>query len=331
MKEHDDGPTFTVCICTRNRVAYLRDTIEAVRTQALPRGLFDVLVVDNGSSDGTSDMVNECFGSSENLIVRCVREEVAGLSRARNRALAETTSDFIAFLDDDAIPAPGWLAALSDAFISSPDVDVVGGGIIPVYEGGAPVWLSSRVEAVFMPQIPGEGLRPVRYPHYPYGANIAFRRTIFHRIGLFREDLGYCGSNLVPAEETELLIRAEKSGAIILFEPRASVRHLIPRERVTKKYLRKRFLTIGVGRYEVEKTRRQDFENWGGREIVTELGHCVWKYFVAWRVMYRVRWLGAADGFDRELDGREKMGLHRARMKEALAQLKKRVRTAFGG
>lgn len=318
-------PAITVCICTRNRVKYLGPTIAAVLSQEIPNGQFDVLVVDNGSTDGTAEMVTERFGSNTCATVRYVREDRAGLSRARNRGIAETTGDIIAFLDDDAIPEPGWLASIANAFASVPNAAVVGGKVVPMYEGGGAEWLTARVMGIFAPQIPGSGLRRTHHPIYPFGANIAFRKTVFNRIGSFREDLGYCGSDLVPGEETELLMRLEKSGEIILYEPLAAVRHIIPQNRLSKKYLRRRFKAAGLGHYEVEKTRRNDFEYWGFREISERFFRSLRTYISLWRQVLVARLGGSADGFDDELQLLTKLGQSETQLKESLEQLARRL------
>ena len=295
------SPDCTICICTRNRVRYLGPTIEAALKQELPNGRFEILVVDNGSTDGTSGMVAERFRAGTRAPVRCIREETPGLSRARNRAIAETASDILLFLDDDAIPEPGWLAALADAFASAPDIDVVGGAVIPVYEGGRPDWFPARAENIFHPNIQAKGLQRVYYPHYPYGANIAFRRSVFSRVGLFREDLGYRGNSLMPAEETELLLRIEKSGGRILYEPKAIVRHLIPASRTSRSYLRRRYFMMGRGHHELEKTRRHDIEPWGGREIIKAFSRAYREYNSSASAIRALNRAADKESFDREL------------------------------
>ena len=322
----DSKPTFTVCICTRNRVEYLGPTIESVLAQALSLGEFDILVVDNGSTDGTSEMVTSRFGANTKVPVRCIREEKPGLSRARNRALAETTSDFLVYMDDDALPEPGWLSFLAEAFAGAPDVAVVGGAVVPVYEGGRPAWLSAEVERIFAPQIAGEGRRRIFFPDYPYGVNIAFRTSVFSRIGGFREDLGYVLSKLIPCDETELLMRAENAGEVMLFEPRAIVRHLIPRSRLTKGYLRRRFMAAGKGCHEVEKVRQGDAAVWGFREILNGAARSLGRGIVAQMRRLAARWAGGAEGFSRELKLSQDLGWHGAEIEEAWSQLRQRIR-----
>ncbi len=317
-------PDYTVCICTLNRVKYLGATIEAVLKQDLPRGRFEILVVDNGSTDGTSEMVSARFGADTHVPVRYIREETPGLSRARNRAIAETTGDFIVFLDDDAIPEPGWLQAIAAGF-GAEEIQVVGGAVIPAYEQAPPPWWSARIELVFAPQVSTFERHLVSHREYPHGANIAFRRAVFARAGLFREDLGYIKNKLIPGDESELLLRIEKSGGAILYEPAAVVRHLIPASRMDRGYLRERFYGAGLASHELDKTRRHDVEPWGFRQIVEGWARGFRLYVAARAVIHATFRMTDGTSFDRELTARFQAGQAVALVREAARQLRRRL------
>ncbi|HQF20600.1 MAG TPA: glycosyltransferase [Kiritimatiellia bacterium] len=322
--QNNGNPSFTVCICTRNRVKYLGPTIESVLAQKVSSGAFDVLVVDNGSTDGTSEMIAARFGRGTCEPVRCIREEVPGLSRARNRAIAETIGDFIVFLDDDAIPEPGWLQAIVAGF-GAAEIQVVGGAVVPAYEQAPPPWWSARIELVFAPHVSTFERHRVSQGEYPHGANIAFRRAVFARVGLFREDLGYSGNKLIPAEESELLLRIEKSGGAILYEPAAVVRHLIPASRMDRKYLRARFYGAGLASHELEKTRRHDVERWGFRQILDGWARGFRLYVAARAVIHATFRMTDGTSFDRELTARFQAGQAVALVREAIRQFKSRL------
>lgn len=313
-------PVITVCICTRNRKNYLGPTLEALLAQDYPRDRFAVLVVDNGSTDGTAKMVATRFGQGTEVPVRYVYEETPGLSRARNRAVAETSSEAIIFLDDDAIPEPGWLQYLAAAFASAPDIVAVGGAVVPLFEGGMPTW-TRDVNKYYSPFIPGEGLRRTSYPHLPWGGNMIYRRSAFQKIGVFREELGYRGSSLVTSEDIEWLMRVEKSGGRILYEPRAVVRHCISANRTTKRYLRRRTYGSGLGVHGVEKTRRNDFETWGFREIGLAIVRLNFKRVGLWLKILVAQLPVSVDRFDRELDSWRALGGIQARLTDAWRQL----------
>src|SRR5919112_1316312 len=117
--------TFTVAICTRNRAHLLPRTITAVLDQDYPREAYEVLVVDNGSTDDTS-RVAASFAANSPVEFRFVVQKSVGISAARNRAAREARNDYVAFVDDDAIPARNWLSALHDV-IEEHGALVVGG------------------------------------------------------------------------------------------------------------------------------------------------------------------------------------------------------------
>src|SRR5690606_2409380 len=104
----------TVAICTWNRSFLLARTLEQLGALIVPPGLrWELLVVDNASSDDTSQVLQGYLGR---LPLRVVREERPGLSNARNAAIRAARGEYIIWTDDDVLVAPGWLAAYSDAF-----------------------------------------------------------------------------------------------------------------------------------------------------------------------------------------------------------------------
>ena len=269
-------------------------------------------------------MVNTRFGSGMKVPVRCIRDEAGILSRARNRAIAETTGEFIVFLDDDAMPEPGWLQAIVAGF-GAAEIDVVGGAVVPAYEQAPPPWWSARIELVFAPQVSTFERHRVSHQEYPHGANIAFRRSVFARVGLFREDLGYIGNKLIPGDESELLLRIEKSGGAILYEPAAVVRHLIPAARMDRKYLRGRFYGAGLASHELEKTRRHDVEPWGFRQICNGWARGFRLYVAARAGIHATLRRTDGNSFDRELTAWFQAGQAVALVREASRQFKGRL------
>src|ERR1700753_4234662 len=102
----------TVCICSHNRPGYVRDCLAGLRRQTVPRENFAILVVDSGSSAAEA---TELAVLAESHEARLVRLDQTGLSRARNAGAWATRTPFIAYIDDDAIPAPNWISAILDA------------------------------------------------------------------------------------------------------------------------------------------------------------------------------------------------------------------------
>lgn len=238
----------TVAICTANRAALLAGTLDALIPALDPRRS-EVLVVDNGSTDDTPRLLRETAASTvaagrQSDFFRAVREERAGLSAARNRAVREARGEILLFLDDDALPEPGWLEGYLAAF-RDPRVGAAGGPVEPLFDGALPSWLDSR----FLPYLSAWNRGPevvaLRYNELPRGANMAFRRATFAVYGEFLEQLGRKGASLRSCEEIEYCLRLERGGQEILYLPSAGVRHHVGTQRLSVTWMAARFAAQG--------------------------------------------------------------------------------------
>ena len=242
--------TLTIAIPTHNRAGTLRETLASVAALAIPAGVdVDCIVVDNGSSDDTASVV-ERFARDATLRVRRVFEARLGSSFARNRAVVETASEYIFFIDDDVIVERDWAAELLSS-IRTRDLDAVCGMVLPRWSSPPPDWLGPSLwvklavhdQRAIAAAAPGAIEQLVNY----FSANVGFKRSAFERYGNFREDLGVVGGNPISGEDTELFARIISKGGAIGFAPRAIVHHLIPPERMTRAYLRRKSFAYGVG------------------------------------------------------------------------------------
>ncbi|HYL57251.1 MAG TPA: glycosyltransferase [Candidatus Acidoferrales bacterium] len=240
----------TIAIPTHNRAASVAQTLASVAALALPADVeLDCLVVDNASTDATANTVDE-FARGSSLKVRRVFEARPGSSFARNRAVEETSSEFIFFIDDDAIAEPNWAAELLAA-MQQRSLDAVCGMVVPRWSSQRPDWLGPSLwvklaihdQRAIAAAPPADAEKLANY----FSANVGFRRSAFERFGKFREDLGVVGGNPVSGEDTELFARIIARGGAMGFAPRAVVHHLIPGERMTRAYLRRKSFAFGIG------------------------------------------------------------------------------------
>ncbi len=247
-RDRPEPPAATVAICSANRCALLAETLAVLLPQVDPRRA-EILVVDNGSSDDTPRLLAETAASAASGgrppgFFRAVREARAGLSAARNRAVREARGELLAFLDDDALPQPGWLEAYFEAF-RTPRVGAAGGPVEPIFDGALPAWLDAR----FLPYLSawdrGPEVVPLRYNELPRGANMAFRRATFAIYGDFFEQLGRKGASLRSCEEIEYCLRLERGGEEILYLPAAGVRHHVATQRLSVAWMEARFAAQG--------------------------------------------------------------------------------------
>lgn len=226
-----EPPTISVVICafTRDRLEVLSEAVDSLRAQTLPPHEV-VLVIDHAP-----ELLEEARGLWPDLEVVPNREK-QGLSGARNTGVAEATGEVVAFLDDDAIAAPDWLARLAAAY-ADPNVLGAGGAVRPRWVEGKPGWFPPEFDWVVgcthsgMPRQP----EPVRNL---VGANMSFRRAPLLEVGGFSHDLGRVGTLPVGCEETDLSIRVHQRWpeAEILYDPAAAVEHVVPPARGRVRY-----------------------------------------------------------------------------------------------
>lgn len=171
-----------------------------------------------------------------------------GLSGARNCGVGAATGDVVAFLDDDAHAAPDWLAQLA-AHYTDPRVAGVGGAATPVWPHHRPRWFPPEFDWVVGCSYVGlpTDTAPVRNP---IGAGMSFRRAVFDRVGGFAEGLGRVGATPLGCEETEFGIRLQAilPDAVVLYEPRARVRHQVTGDRVSLRYFLARCHAEGLSK-----------------------------------------------------------------------------------
>ena len=229
----------TVLICTRNRAEQLRRTLEAATAIEIPSGIaWELLVIDNGSSDHTPEVV-ESF--AERLPIRRVSEPQAGLSNARNRGVAEASGSYICWTDDDVLIDPHWLSAYAGAFAHHPEAAYFGGPIELVLEEPTPSWFRENRE--LLGPILAErqfGDVPIHFEPasdiVPYGANYAVRTDV-QRAHLYDPHLGVSPTQRRLGEETAVLAAIHEGGGIGWWVPDARVRHIIPAQRQTIEHL----------------------------------------------------------------------------------------------
>ena len=232
----------SVVVCTRNRSRSLAETLEAALALSAPFS-WELVVVDNHSRDDTRSIARSLAERNPER-VRVAVEPVVGLSAARNCGLRHARGAWIAFLDDDAFPAPGWLEAYERA-LGEPNVLSAGGPVEPIYSSALPDWF----DASFLPYLTvwDLGAEPIdlRHNELPRGANVAYRREAFERVGEFDRRLGRSGRSLRSCEEIELGLRLERSGFRALYAPEARVRHRVEAERLTPEWFVRRFAAQG--------------------------------------------------------------------------------------
>lgn len=229
-------PKLTINIATYNRGKALRRTLDSLAAMNLAPELWELLVVNNNSTDDTLHVLAEFSSSHPDLNVRTVDETRQGLSYARNCGIENARGEIMAIIDDDVEVNAGFASAYLDFFEKYPQAIACGGCVTPLYETGKPQWMSRYTERPIAGTINlGDGIRPFGHL-YPTGANMGFRRSALLDFGGFNTSLGRNADNPMGGEEKDLFMRLKKAGHEIYFVPGARVLHIIPPYKLTPEY-----------------------------------------------------------------------------------------------
>jgi glycosyltransferase involved in cell wall biosynthesis len=242
---------FSIIVCTYNRSYNLPRCLEALSKQEDINKLnWEVLVVDNNSTDDTRLIVNQ-LATKLQINIRYTREERQGLNYARNRGIQETSGRYFAFVDDDILVTPKWLISIFSCFQKT-NADAVGGRIHLDPEVNLPSWISCNPEMYGFLGYQDYGDKPMLLDglsKYPFGGNMAFHRRVVEKVGYFNVDLGRKGegktkNELFKGAETEYFHRMvniyHPDKPVLFYEPQAIVYHKVMPHQLRKKY----FLTI---------------------------------------------------------------------------------------
>jgi glycosyltransferase involved in cell wall biosynthesis len=203
-----EPPAVSVVVPTRGRAGYLEVTLDSLRSQdaAVP---YEVLVVDDGSTDGTRELLDRRQVPSLRF------DPARGLNAARNAGVEATSGDLVAFVDDDVQVPPGWLRALVQGAEKHPDVDAFGGPIRARLEGPVPRGCG-REEPPLTTLDLGPEDRPAELV---WGANMLVRRSAVERVGRFDEEIEGGG------DEEEWLERLRATGGTVFYLAEAGLDH----------------------------------------------------------------------------------------------------------
>lgn len=269
----------SILVCTRNRMAKLKNTLDAILGLEPPTGLdFEVIVVDNGSTDSTAELCREFEGRFPRRFRR-VYLGAPGLSRAANAGFDAARGQLIAYLDDDVIPGRDWLQVVCREFARDPSLGMISGRVELLNQEDLPICIRRHV-----------GRREFASLGDAYslftGCNLAIRRSLIERVGLFDPDIG-TGSRFGSAGDTDFFYRAWKATEKMIYVPELFILHDHGRrtqeawKKVAKDYV------VGRGAFYAKHILHGDFlalreMYW---ELVTDLREI-------WRRQSRLGWRG---------------------------------------
>lgn len=233
----------SIIVCTYNRALSLQGTLQALRAQqTTSHRQWEVIVVDNNSKDHTRAIVEEMQEDWPLLRYEFAPEQ--GLSHARNHGIGCAQGEVFLFTDDDVLPEPDWLETTL-AGMDKYQADACGGYIAPIWEKPPPTWLTERFYGFLAVRTDRDDDYPIQSPSQaPFGANMAVKKCVFDKVGLFDTNRGRKGKVLASGEDGELFERILNAGFKAAFLGKARVHHKVEAFRLTKRYFRRwRFQT----------------------------------------------------------------------------------------
>jgi GT2 family glycosyltransferase len=247
-------PEVSVVISTRNRAAWLADCLDSLADQDGDT-TYEIVVVDNASTDDTSEVIAEWANRDQRI--RGAYEPRIGLSAGKNRGVREARAPLLLFTDDDVIVDPAWISAYLGSFARE-GTDCVGGRVIPVPDdlGPWPSWLPAEAAGDLGMLDHGGPDRILSENDYVWGANLAVRRTVFERSGLWDESVGRRGDARGTFEDVEFQDRLRDRGASIWFCERAIVHHRVPRGMITPRHVFDLAFVSGRNRVAADRAAR---------------------------------------------------------------------------
>jgi len=240
----------SVVVCTHNRPELLSRCLRSLARQTVGKDNYEIIVVDNASTDETSQVIRDILESEPNF--RSCVEERRGANHSRNAGACLAQGEYLAFIDDDAVAYDDWVAAIMDFSLRYPEVAAFGGPYDAYCSIPLPDWFPPEYGTLFL----GEEERPIRVgDEWITGTNLIVRKDAFKAAGGFHDKLGSVKDGVFYyGEEIRLIVELSRAGNGIYYVPSIRVRHFIRDEKINLKYLilsgyrvgRTSSLTVGI-------------------------------------------------------------------------------------
>jgi glycosyltransferase involved in cell wall biosynthesis len=274
LREYPARLKASVIFSSYNGAGRLPRTLDSLVAQSLPVADWELVAVDNASTDGTRALLESYAGR---LPIRVLSQPVPGKSGALNLAIESARGELLVFTDDDVAAEPDWLSALVACAEAEPDYGVFGGAILPDWER-PPDGLR------FMEWIPkGSTYAIVEEPGGPcaadriWGPNTAIRRGLIGESIRFREDIGPLpGGRFAMGEDIDIVLQLARRGARAYRCAEAVVHHLVPATSMSEQWVQARAERLGYGMPAVHPDMVPEGPRLGGVPLV------VWVQSAGW-------------------------------------------------
>jgi glycosyltransferase involved in cell wall biosynthesis len=246
-------------VCTYQRYDVLPKAIESLKKQTLSSEDYRIIIIDNSPDWEYAE--KKKLEYQEPPFIEYVIEKIPGLSNARNVGARICGTDYIAYMDDDAIASPSWLENIIQAFeLFGDEAAVVGGRVDPLWEEARPSWLDDSLLCYLSVVNWGGETRIAGKKEWFAGTNIAFRTDEILNHGGFDVSLGRTGGSsvLLSNEEINLLDKIKENGKLTIYAPNAVVSHLAEKRRLQRSWFRQRMAWQAISDYRMDPEKAQE-------------------------------------------------------------------------
>lgn len=257
----------SVIICTYNRDRHIRRALESLIRQDFDRSAYEIIVVDNNSTDRTGEIISRFKQAHPEYQIQLAKEHRQGLSYARNKGLELAQGTYVSFIDDDGIAREDYVRQIYQYMSQFPDEVAFGGKVLPKYEKGkAPDWMSQYIERIISIVDLGEDVKTLK-KIYPVGCNMIFKKAVFDQIGGFNTALK------LRSDDKYIFLKIREAGYKVLYLPKVVVWHFIDDFRNSLDYVKKVSRLNG----EAERTRISTLKSKRRRTYILRLFDYLWK------------------------------------------------------
>jgi len=288
-KGHGPGSSWgvSVVICSYNGASRLPETLAHLARQTVPENLpWEVILVDNASTDGTAVLARQCWPTAQAIRLRTVVESRMGLTHARRRGFAEARYDVVSFVDDDNWVCPDWVTLAAEIMGQRPDIGACGGSIQARCEVPPPWWFERYQECYAVgPQSPHSG--DVTWSKgYLWGAGLTVRKVAWEQLASAGFEfllMDRCGEDLRSGGDAELCLALRLAGWTLWCDPRLSLHHFIPAERLRWEHVKAVNQGFGVASpahkayYAVAENRDRGWRLWLRSRWYCQVAACLVK------------------------------------------------------
>jgi glycosyltransferase involved in cell wall biosynthesis len=245
--------TLSIIICSYNRASYISDALTSLYGQSSGLDDFEVIIVDNNSTDNTKEVYAQWRQTNTNGQFTFISETKQGASFARNTGAAIAKGEWVCFMDDDAVATTDYVKNIIKHIQDQPFIVGFGGRIIPKYIPAEPKWMSYYVSSLVGNFDYAPTACAFENGKYPLESNMIVKKSVYDQIGGFNVNLpGVVGTLRIGGEGKELFYKIIALGHTIYYDPSICVHHVVEVKKLTSEYMYR--VASGIGRGEKTRT-----------------------------------------------------------------------------